>query len=245
MYDYFKEHFVVIFYCLMIVLVGSLIYVSVGLKKEVVNLKTRIDTTNSKYVALEGEFSKSKHQVSILEVSVGSKDKRWAKIKQVRTIIQEDIRKNHGYGNNLNVNDIASVAGSIVDYSDEFDVPLALVAAVMRTESAYDPVTPSMTGAQGLMQIMKPTADELAAELGIKYYNIRKITDNTRLGAYYLWKLLKRFNGEIELAIRSYNCGPVYTEKVMSGEYPDYPKETNDYVIRVLSNMTIFESAGL
>ena len=38
--------------------------------------------------------------------------------------------------------------------------------------------------------------------------------------------------GEQDLAVRAYNCGPTFTKKVRSGEYPEYPKET---IIRAMA----------
>ena len=193
---------------------------------------------------IEMALDKSKKQVSILEESIGPKDKRWARIKTIRNIIQRDILKNN-LSNNLNINDITSISGSLVDYSEEFDVPISLIAAIMRTESAYNPSATSKAGARGLMQIMPGTAEEIASDIGIKYYNLYKITDNVRMGTFYVWKMLKRFKGNIELAIRSYNCGFIYTEKVLAGEYSDYPAETKQYVIKVLESKKLFEEAGL
>ena len=222
---------------LSILLIGVLFYIDIDLQRGAKQLRKKEAEHYDMILKLQQELSVSQSKVSILEASVDAKDKRWARIKQVRTTI--------GPVPNLSINELTVVASAIVEYSDEFDVPLTLVAAVMRQESTYNPLAKSPAGAIGVMQLMPATADELASELSMRYYNLHKITDNTRLGTYYLWRLLKRFNGDMELAIRAYNCGPEWTQKVLSGEFSDYPKETKEYVIKVLEYKKQFEVAGL
>ena len=229
--------------CLFVVfgaLSGTVMYV----KHQLVSLNEVIDANKIELREQVDLMIKFQKQVSVLEESIGPRDKRWARIKQVRSVIQEDLRSS-GYGKSLNINDITLVASSIVDYSDEFDVPSSLIAAIMRSESAYNPMAISKAGARGIMQIMKYTADEIAMELGVKYYNIHKISDNSRFGTYYLWKMLKIFNGDVELSIRAYNCGPQWVTKVVAGDYPDYPQETVNYLKKVLVSKKMFEDAGL
>jgi soluble lytic murein transglycosylase-like protein len=98
----------------------------------------------------------------------------------------------------------------------------ALVKAVMRQESGSKPCAISEKGAMGLMQIMPETAQSL---------NTKDPLDpaqNIEAGAHYLKDMLKRFKGDLRLALAAYNAGP---EKVDGPKpaVPDIP-ETRNYV---------------
>ena len=87
----------------------------------------------------------------------------------------------------------------------------ALVLAVARQESLFDPVARSSAGAMGLMQLMPGTAQTVSRELGESYMRRRLVRDpdyNIRLGAYYLGQQLARFGNEPVLALAAYNAGP-------------------------------------
>ncbi|MBV7435136.1 lytic transglycosylase domain-containing protein [Cardiobacteriaceae bacterium TAE3-ERU3] len=83
----------------------------------------------------------------------------------------------------------------------EIGVDPYLVHAVISAESAYKSRAVSHAGAQGLMQLMPPTA---------KRFNVSDpfhTGQNIRGGATYLKWLLKKFNGNMQLAIAGYNAG--------------------------------------
>lgn len=87
----------------------------------------------------------------------------------------------------------------------------ALVLAVARQESLFDPVARSSAGAMGLMQLMPGTAQTVSRELGEDYTRGRLLRDpdyNIRLGAHYLGQQLARFANEPVLALAAYNAGP-------------------------------------
>ena len=87
----------------------------------------------------------------------------------------------------------------------------ALVLAVARQESLFDPVARSSAGAMGLMQLMPGTAQTVSRELGEDYTRGRLIRDpdyNIRLGSHYLGQQLVRFANEPVLALAAYNAGP-------------------------------------
>jgi soluble lytic murein transglycosylase len=84
------------------------------------------------------------------------------------------------------------------------------VAGVIRQESAWDARIVSTSGAVGLMQLMEPTAREVAGSLGIRF-SPELLTDpatNLRLGTTYLRTMLDRFDGRAEDALAAYNAGP-------------------------------------
>jgi len=128
----------------------------------------------------------------------------------------------------------------------------ALVYGVIRRESAFDPNIVSSARAQGLMQLIPPTAKQVARGLKLKPLRKKQIFEpeiNIKLGTAYLKTLLKRFNGNYALATASYNAGP----HRMPRWAPDYPleaarwvesipfNETRNYVQAVLAYMTIYE----
>ncbi len=86
----------------------------------------------------------------------------------------------------------------------------ALLLAVARQESQFDPRAVSPAGARGLMQLMPATARAVARELAIDYRPEALLAEpafNLRLGAHYLGRQLERF-GEPALALAAYNAGP-------------------------------------
>ena len=85
-----------------------------------------------------------------------------------------------------------------------------LVFAVVRQESAFDERATSRAGARGLMQLMTPTARELAHKLGLGFEPERLYEPgfNIELGTRYLRQVLDLFDGDVELALAGYNGGP-------------------------------------
>ncbi len=86
----------------------------------------------------------------------------------------------------------------------------AMIYAVMRQESAFQPSVESPAAAYGLMQIIEPTGRSLAKELGVAYSKAALLTpaNNIDWGATYLGKLLRKFDGRLALAAGGYNAGP-------------------------------------
>jgi soluble lytic murein transglycosylase len=89
-------------------------------------------------------------------------------------------------------------------------VPVDLVQALMREESALDPRALSPVGAIGLTQLMFPTAQEVARKLKLGKISRASLTDsalNIRLGSRYLGDLVRQFGGSVPLALAAYNAG--------------------------------------
>jgi hypothetical protein len=102
----------------------------------------------------------------------------------------------------------------------------ALLHAVIKAESAYDPNAISRAGAVGLMQLMPQTAKRFGVT------DRRDPRDNVQGGARYLRELLTMFNNNIKLALAAYNAGEKAVQKY-GNKIPPYP-ETRNYVKKVL-----------
>jgi soluble lytic murein transglycosylase len=89
-------------------------------------------------------------------------------------------------------------------------LPPYLVAGIIRQESGFDPRATSDVGARGLMQLMPTTAREVATSLGRRYHPDDLYDPGTSilLGSTYFSRLLKMFDGNVELALAAYNGGP-------------------------------------
>ena len=84
------------------------------------------------------------------------------------------------------------------------------VAGLIRQESAFDAGIESSAGAVGLMQLMPPTAREVATGLGLTYSRdaLADPETNLRLGITYLASMVRRFEGKPEDVLSAYNAGP-------------------------------------
>lgn len=138
-------------------------------------------------------------------------------------------RVNPGYSGSV-VNSDGTLADD-VPYADLFraagaahGIQPSVLAAVAKTESAFDPTAVSHAGAIGLMQFMPGTA----AEMDVDPLDPASAIDGA---ARYLSQNLRRF-GSLELALAAYNAGPGAVQR--HGGIPPFA-ETQAYVPKVLA----------
>ena len=99
----------------------------------------------------------------------------------------------------------------------------SLLAALVRTESGFDPRAVSHAGAQGLGQLMPETADELAVR---DPFNPAQNLDGA---ARYLANQLRSFQN-VRLALAAYHAGPERAGRGLAS----LPTSTLSYIARVL-----------
>lgn len=107
-----------------------------------------------------------------------------------------------------------------------YQVPVALLKAVGKVESDFNPKAVSSAGAQGVMQLMPGTAKELGVT---DPFDARS---NIMGGAKYLAQKLKKYNGDIDLTLAAYNAGSGTVAK-----YGGVPSFTRKYIEKVKSYM--------
>jgi soluble lytic murein transglycosylase-like protein len=121
----------------------------------------------------------------------------------------------------------------ITSAAEKSGVDAHLVRAVIEQESAGRPCALSATGAQGLMQLMPDTADDLDVQ------DPFDPKQNVEAGAKLLKSLLTRYNNDASLALSAYNAGPERVDR--EGGVPQIP-ETVDYVTEILKKLNLVKT---
>ena len=140
----------------------------------------------------------------------------------------------------------------VANAASESGVPEALLFAVMREESAFEPAVLSKASAVGLLQLLPVTARKMARALRVPYTDAA-LTDpakNLRFGARYLAQMRRQFPDDMLLAIPGYNAGGGAPERWTRDEpLKDFDlfvesipyAETRAYTKRVLASLCAYE----
>jgi soluble lytic murein transglycosylase len=127
----------------------------------------------------------------------------------------------------------------------------SLIYAVMREESAFDPDAESPADAYGLMQLILPTARQMARPLGLPHdrVSLKRPSVNIPLGARVLSKYRDKFPQDPLLAVAAYNAGPGAAQRWLKArggtafdlwvELIPYV-ETRRYIKRVLGSAAVY-----
>lgn len=145
--------------------------------------------------------------------------------------------------------------GSILRaHAATYGIDPALLAAVIDTESKFDPQTRSRAGAVGLMQLLPSTAQGIADRTGGGGFTAADLTDpeiNIRYGCWYLRHLRERYADErnpVDLALAAYNAGQANADRwVAAGPRGGTVRigfpETRAYIARIHRLQHIYEKA--
>jgi soluble lytic murein transglycosylase len=129
-----------------------------------------------------------------------------------------------------------------------------LIAALINAESGFRPSVVSAAGAVGLMQVKPSTAAAVARRAGItgemSAAALSVPATNIRVGIRYLAYLIKRYDGDVELALAAYNAGLTNADRWAAeakklgqpfSESIAFP-ETAKYVTNVLAQQKVYRS---
>ncbi|MFP6584092.1 MAG: lytic transglycosylase domain-containing protein [Candidatus Hydrogenedentota bacterium] len=141
--------------------------------------------------------------------------------------------RQYDFGASGSVNTEADYRAVIRRYARHYRLNPSLLTAIIKAESNFDRFAVSKSGAQGLMQLMPATAEEMSVS------DPYDPTQNIAGGSQYLYRLLQLFDDDLDLALAAYNAGPGAVQKY--GSVPPYP-ETQAYVNRVKQLTLLFAS---
>lgn len=141
----------------------------------------------------------------------------------------------------------------IEKYADEYDVPRALLFAVIHTESGFDPNAVSSAGALGLTQITPETFHWLQTKTGESLPDsaLYEPEVSVRYGALFYSMLLSEFGGDIRTAVAAYHAGRGQVNAwLRDGQYSADGKtldtipsrDTNHYVYKVTKAINIYNN---
>jgi soluble lytic murein transglycosylase len=132
----------------------------------------------------------------------------------------------------------------------EEGVPPLVMLALIRQESFFDPLAGSMAGASGLTQVIPPTGQEIARDLGLDFEAEKLLEPETSIlfGAHYLSAQLSTFDGNLYHALAAYNAGPGNARRWQSAAAGDMDlfleeidfAQAELYVRRVMENLSVY-----
>jgi soluble lytic murein transglycosylase len=121
-------------------------------------------------------------------------------------------------------------------YAQQQRLDPALLAAVIETESKFDPNARSSAGAVGLMQLTPATAQGIATRTHGTKFQLSDLVNpdiNVRYGTYYLRLLLDRYDDNERLALAAYNAGEAQVDSWIAENEGIRFSETRAYVDKV------------
>ncbi|MCK4501846.1 MAG: lytic transglycosylase domain-containing protein [Desulfuromonadales bacterium] len=116
------------------------------------------------------------------------------------------------------------IAQMIDHVADKVSLSPKLIHSVVAAESDFNPTAVSPAGAQGLMQLMPATAQELGVQDSFDPLQ------NLLGGSKYLKQLLEKYDGDLDSALAAYNWGQGNVDR---HGLEKMPTETRDYLAKI------------
>ncbi len=132
----------------------------------------------------------------------------------------------------MSLKDASSYDAVIFELSEKYQVDFALIKAIIRAESGFNPIAVSRKGARGLMQLMPETASRVNVS---NPFNPR---ENIEGGVRHFKYLQSLFKNDLKLSLAAYNAGENLVAQL--GAIPPY-RETIEYVQRVLDFYKLYK----
>lgn len=139
-------------------------------------------------------------------------------------------------------------------YANEYNVDELLVYSVIKAESNFKCNATSNSNAKGLMQLMDTTASEIssniATDVSFESSQLFDAETNIRIGVKYLSELMKKYEGNLHVALAAYNAGIGNVDRWISegiinadgSDIENIPyKETNNYVRKIIRDYNIYK----
>lgn len=130
----------------------------------------------------------------------------------------------------------------------EQGIDISLCLAMIWQESLFDPQARSWANARGIMQIIPPTAQQIARDLEVELYSLYDPSMSIRFGCYYFLNLYQEMNS-VPLSLAGYNAGPGRVKKWVEQD-PSFEldvfidmipfNETRNYVKLILARQEIY-----
>lgn len=177
-------------------------FVSVSPKKLITNVELLQDYDNEELTTMKFKF--------FMKLFKANKD-----FLSSFKYISKSIDNNEVSTSMININNLFPTLYSDIIENEKTGLDVNFVLSLIRQESAFNPTAKSSVGARGLMQLMPSTAKRL-----VSYKRKDELFNpdlNIKGGTMYLKKLLNNFDGNIVLALSSYNAGPNKVKRWMNG----------------------------
>lgn len=130
------------------------------------------------------------------------------------------------------------------------NIDVSLCLAMIWQESLFDPRARSWANARGIMQIIPPTAEQIARDLNAETYSLYDPQVSIRFGSYYFINLLNELHS-VPLSLAGYNAGPVRVKRWLAQDshfeldtFIDLIpfNETRNYVKLILGRQVIYQT---
>jgi soluble lytic murein transglycosylase-like protein len=178
------------------------------------------------YTSCWADIYKYEDEKGVVHFSNRPRDLQFKLYIEDRTEEEKEIPETSAETAPLSVNnDYNNYDALISEVSKKYQVDSALIKAIIRAESGFNPIAVSQKGARGLMQLMPETASR------VNVLNPFNPQENIEGGVRYFKYLLSLFHNDLRLSLAAYNAGENVVSKL--GTIPPY-RETIDYIRKVL-----------